>query len=534
MNLLIVDDQPSVLDGLTKGIHFEELGINSVDTAGSVGDALSVLENKPIQIMMTDVEMPERNGLELNSIVREKYPDILRIILTSHARFSYVQTSLRLGCFDYIVQPAPFEDIEAVLKRAVDAVHVHFNNRRIWQYGSLFKDHESEFLNSIILRLYANDPSEIEECIRLLNESGHSVTMQSAVRLVFVDVFAYTRSEPGRPSQRQIAAAISDALQKNQFLSNLDALLFLNPHRQFSLLLIGGEVSEKTVGIEQFRQDLCASLPTWPLACYYGDGAPFASIQLMLKVSEQYIQNNVADEPVLEHITSAASLRQLSTALPDYQNQWSKLLYAGQKSLLKKEIYFCLDKKIASMPNKFQSLCDIHQQLIQMFFKYFYDNGIDINSLFTDSFTYRDCMDSFSCIEEVKRTLDFLLDAMNASSETAQGLDYVEKAKKYILGNYSQQISVKDVADYVHLNPEYFTKMFKKQTGQNIKNYIIDCKLTIAKELLTTSNLPVSMVALEVGYNNFSHFTQIFKKAENMTPSEYKLRVMGSEDASGG
>ena len=120
--------------------------------------------------------------------------------------------------------------------------------------------------------------------------------------------------------------------------------------------------------------------------------------------------------------------------------------------------------------------------------------------------------------------MDFLLDA-TFSTQPQAAPDYIEKAKEYISENYNRLLSVKEVADYVHLNPEYFTRLFKTETGQNLKNYIIDCKLMMAKDLLANSNLPVSMVALEVGYSSFSHFTQIFKKAENMTPSEYKLRV---------
>ena len=83
MNILIVDDQISVLQGLLNGIHFAQLGFTCVETATSAKEALKVLEQKPVQILLTDIEMPGRNGLELNSIVKEKYPDVLRIVLTS-------------------------------------------------------------------------------------------------------------------------------------------------------------------------------------------------------------------------------------------------------------------------------------------------------------------------------------------------------------------------------------------------------------------------------------------------------------------
>ena len=533
MNILIVDDQISVLKGLLNGIHFQELGFTSVDTAMSTGEALKILEKNPIHILLTDVEMPGRNGLELNSIVKEKYPDVLRIVLTSHAVFSYAQTSIKLGCFDYIVQPAPFEDIEAALKRAIDAVNVNYNNRRITRYGHLFKNHESEFLNSIIQKLYSNDPEDVSGCIRLLNQSGHPVTPKSTAQLIFADIFSYTHREPGYPSQHQILNAISSALKSVPFFDGLDLLVSLNPYRQFSVLLISEEAERLPAGeepVSQFFKALREALPGRPMACYYGDSFPFSDIQLAIKVANEHIKNNVAKEPVLSHIIPGALLDNLNISLPDYQNHWSRLLYSGQKSLLKKDIDFCLDEKIATMPNRFQSLCDVHQQLIQLFFKYFYENGVDINSLFTEDFTYRDCMDSFSSVEEVRRTVDFLLNAVTTASSVPQELDYVEKAKAYISENYSQLLSVKEVAEHVHLNPEYFTRLFKKETGKNIKNYIVDCKMTLAKDLLATSNLPVSMVALEVGYTNFSHFTQIFKKIENMTPSEYRLRVTKKEN----
>ena len=84
--------------------------------------------------------------------------------------------------------------------------------------------------------------------------------------------------------------------------------------------------------------------------------------------------------------------------------------------------------------------------------------------------------------------------------------------KKYITNNVSLNLSVKDVADYVHLSPEYFTKLFKKEVGQNIKSYILQVKVEIAKDLLGNPNIPISMVALDLGYSNFSHFTQVFEK----------------------
>ena len=104
---------------------------------------------------------------------------------------------------------------------------------------------------------------------------------------------------------------------------------------------------------------------------------------------------------------------------------------------------------------------------------------------------------------------------------------YHSLAKKYITNNVSLNLSVKDVADYVHLSPEYFTKLFKKEVGQNIKSYILQVKVEIAKDLLGNPNIPISMVALDLGYSNFSHFTQVFKKLEGITPTDYRKNILG-------
>ena len=147
--------------------------------------------------------------------------------------------------------------------------------------------------------------------------------------------------------------------------------------------------------------------------------------------------------------------------------------------------------------------------------------------LFTEDYRYNDYMDGFKDIPSIRTSVEFIIPAIAAFSSKRENQDDVQRARDYILSNITQNISVKDVADYVHLSPEYFTKLFKKETGQNIKNYILQVKVDVAKDLLGNPAIPVSMVALELGYNNFSHFTQMFKKFENVTPSEYRKNLLG-------
>ena len=160
MNILIVDDQTSVLDGLLHGIHFDLLKINHVYTATNVSDAKQIMCSHKIHILMSDIEMPGENGLVLNKWVAENYPSIIRILLTSHAVFDYAKEAMKLGCFDYIVQPAPYHEIESTLTRAVSKV---LTQKQLSDYYHL------ETLSNIVLNLFSSNPSNKQHSLVSLN-----------------------------------------------------------------------------------------------------------------------------------------------------------------------------------------------------------------------------------------------------------------------------------------------------------------------------------------------------------------------------
>ena len=95
-------------------------------------------------------------------------------------------------------------------------------------------------------------------------------------------------------------------------------------------------------------------------------------------------------------------------------------------------------------------------------------------------------------------------------------------AISYIKKNLSKNISRTDVASYVHLNEEYFSRLFKQQTGETFKDYVMMEKMREAQKLLKNSRLSVSIIASKVGYDNFSHFSKMFKKITDQTPQEYR------------
>lgn len=97
----------------------------------------------------------------------------------------------------------------------------------------------------------------------------------------------------------------------------------------------------------------------------------------------------------------------------------------------------------------------------------------------------------------------------------------VQATKEYLEAHYTEEISLEDVAEYVNISPQYFSKLIKKHTGFNFIDWLSMLRVNKAKELLTNSNLTVKEVCYMVGYKDPNYFSRIFKKKIGLTPSEY-------------
>ena len=122
MTILIVDDQQDVVNAEKEGVDWNRLGVATILTAYSVPDAERLRLDKKVDVLLCDIEMPRRSGLELLNMIRERKMETRCIFLSAHAEFIYAQEAIRLGGFDYILQPAPYSEIEASVIRAIEDI----------------------------------------------------------------------------------------------------------------------------------------------------------------------------------------------------------------------------------------------------------------------------------------------------------------------------------------------------------------------------------------------------------------------------
>ncbi len=114
------------------------------------------------------------------------------------------------------------------------------------------------------------------------------------------------------------------------------------------------------------------------------------------------------------------------------------------------------------------------------------------------------------------------------SAAESDSHDIVEMALKFIQKNYRDQLTLEKVAAAVYLNPVYFSHLFKQSNGIGYKEYVIQLRIQKAKELLKYSTTKITDIAEQVGYQDMRHFTQVFRKAVCMTPSEYRSQERNS------
>lgn len=135
MTLLIVNDEKLTADTMKEDIPWQQYGIDEVYTAydAELGKT-SILDNN-IDIMLCDIEMPGENGLELLSWVREKEKNIECVFLTCHASFDYAKEAISLGCQDYILIPAKYDEIGKAIHKVVERIRQQRTEVRYQEYG---------------------------------------------------------------------------------------------------------------------------------------------------------------------------------------------------------------------------------------------------------------------------------------------------------------------------------------------------------------------------------------------------------------
>lgn len=540
ISILIVDDDKLLVQKLEKTMKWEKLGITTVLTAYNIRQARTLMEEYPVQLLLCDIDMPQGNGLELLEWVREQKMDIECVFLSSYANFSYAQMALRLSSKEYLLKPISNADLERALERVLkDVVKKKKRpvcvedeqNKKLWEDlllrripdGYCIADginkgiyHEEDRFCFVMIRLMESEGRKIEKkdvaihdfILRNVSEEFfqskrlHKSPLEALVRIGDVEWMMVLN-----------CGAASDAVSEQAVVGKPD-----NDKHMSSLLSHMEELMAQLRKVLDCRVGIYLGSPTF----FKDAGNARDSL-------EELEEQSVLDE---DYILYGGGWKRSRLPLVEAPwEAWQKELSCTNRILDTEEHmleYVERQRRLGGWSRR--SLDEFLRRTVQMLYHYLGERKWDYSQIFDHG--------EFSGYEEAARLsmvgakefISYIFQKLDANqSASSDKKDVVRQMKDYIEQNLSQTISRSDLARTVYLSEGYLSKIFLKETGVSLPAYIAERRIEKAKEYLEHSMLPVSRIAIEVGFHNFSYFSKTFRELTGCTPNEYRTRINKKE-----
>lgn len=241
-----------------------------------------------------------------------------------------------------------------------------------------------------------------------------------------------------------------------------------------------------------------------------------AILRAIDRINPQLLYKMQEPECVILHDKS------VSETLTSFLEEWEQFLQNGEKIKLVNSIKHYLDKAKASGILNDNFLFAIHHDFMQMTYKVLKRWQIQASDLFANENTrqlYQNA--SNSAFDLLKWINQFSGQAIELIRESSHRESLSDKVKAYIAEHYSENVNRQELADLLFVSTDYLSRVFNKETGMQIPDYITRVRMEEAKRLLHT-NATVSDIAICVGIDNYSYFSTVFKRYTGMTPTEYR------------
>jgi two-component system response regulator YesN len=201
---------------------------------------------------------------------------------------------------------------------------------------------------------------------------------------------------------------------------------------------------------------------------------------------------------------------------------WAAMMRQGVKERLLEEARACIHGLRDHTGIDGDYLRALKENFLQMAHAVLQQQGVQAHLMFCDEESLRLAEAASRSLTDLERWLaHVIMKAMNTTHPSSIS-DVIERATRYIVSNLDQSLSRETTANHVYLHPDYLTRLFKKELGCTIPEYILKERIKLARQLLIHSELPVSAVAMATGYSNFSHFAKLFKAQSGLSPIEFR------------
>lgn len=524
-SIIIVDDESRIRDTIKNLIPWNNYGFEIVGVAENGLDALSILDEKPIDVVITDIKMPYMDGIELIKKIREKNPITTVVILSGHDEFSYAQTAIKLNVTEYVLKPVSKNDIIELLKKIkkdLDNEIAEKNDRERLEslYANIIPAMKEKIINEIYLGNIDTVLNQINE-YNLPNNYDYYITC----------IIDPANSENSNLNLYTIKDIINTNLKKNpniiqSVLNNSLVLTFY--YKDTGATEIERPLFKKRIlkHIEEINQYIQFYTKT---NCNIGISKineDFNNLQISYKQCIDALNYKLfyKDQNIffIEDLEPKSSIDITSNEQDTYIEKLLTSIKLSNRNEIKEAIDSLYSNQDICNPLDMESLnLKILSSITNLALSYNIKLS-SYSSIIKEITKGKTISTTLTLIEEIATDLNKRIQAKRESSN----IKFVEDAKRIIETHYQDKNFNQDIiCDILGVSNAYFSTTFKKETKIPFTKALVIARINQAKKLIDQGNYKSYQIADKVGFSDSNYFSFCFKKITGDSPSAYKQKL---------
>lgn len=511
LKVLLVDDEVFVRKGLLELIPWEQLNYTIAGEAENGREALQLMERLQPDLVITDIRMPIVDGLDLIRNVKERNEwDPAFIIISGYHDFKYAQQAIRYGVHDYILKPVDEEEMVATLRKLAHALSA--------KPMTLLT--QEDYTNHHILETLVQ-----EEDAERAERYAAALGLEGASGLLYVLIHIHAATSGKQIGMKQMQETLQSigytaVPVMEQHPGELGILLRLDWLNQY-----GGHPMQ---ALERLRDELSRRLGQ-PVSLYAGEGVDCpAKLRhsysgAMEAAKHKYAENRgvilfeqIKDKPLYVFDMSQELCNELIMHVEEGNREEYRAAALSMFRLFQEQRF--APQAVASSLSR--CITGINSAVMEM-------GGGDGQLRCLKDLAERDHLNwNLRLLQEHFLGAIEEADVCIAQLRKEQMKGDIHRIKKYIDAHYCDNISLKGIAAKFYMNAVYLGRLFRKSYGMYFNEYVLALRVQEAKKLLRQTDLRMYEIAARVGFQNADYFVTQFEKLEQLTPTEYRNKLM--------
>ena len=529
--VLLADDEGIMLESLKKIIK-KNFGNDCEVACAKTGRAVVELaESFRPDIAFMDIQMPGINGIQAIREIRKFNTTTKFIIITAYDKFDYAKEAINLGVIEYLTKPVNRRTVVEVLERAMGQIDAERQKRsdslKIQEkLETVIPIVENGFVNSMILQEEGtSDLAYYKMLLDIQSEYAYIILLQFGVDngdgILTTPVGMSVKAQSFYPECRSICREFFNCIT-GPIMTN--RIVLVVPCEQGGL-----EYADRIQIIEQGRNLVRKLGKRLEAKFRAGIGKPCRMEELKQSYGEAYRALSESSSSVAH----AADLAVKGEYVGDYPEETERKLFQmiakADWSGAKQQANDFFDWMIR---NYYDDTADIQLKVLEFVIwaerEAFFSGGIEEYGFHSR----KDYLPAVLACRDYTELREWYLSKLEevchkiATKREEQSESVISKARNYINQNFSRELTLDEVSQSVNISPYYFSKLFKEETGENFIEYLTRLRIAHAKELLKNPALSIKEICVMSGYSDPNYFSRIFKKQENMSPSEYREKYV--------